>query len=187
MKSQFSNLFTPAQNRPIMIVRFRSGQSKPERWPRTFRVIRENRDCFDEVWFSTGCGVWTLEEHRKRSLDIASAATDLRKIGVLPSLQIQTTLGHADPILKSAGVNGKTWGSYVGKNGEQCQYVNCPRQPDFLEYWRKICQIYAEWHPGSVWIDDDLRLDNHAPAMEPGGCFCKDCLALFAKEKNKNF
>lgn len=177
----------PDPERPLMILRLRAGHEKKEVWDRLYPQLVLAKECCDEVWFSTGIGVPVLDEHRENSALMAGYAEDLRKIGIVPSLQIQATLGHSDAITASAGADGKTWGSYVGVHGEQCQYINCPRQEGFLEYFRELSRIYAQWHPGSVWIDDDLRLYNHSPAPDPWGCYCKDCLAAFSKEEGHDY
>ncbi|MBR2373397.1 MAG: hypothetical protein IKA87_04125 [Lentisphaeria bacterium] len=183
------NIFTgmPDPERPLMILRLRSGHEKKSVWERLFRQLVENKACCDEVWFSTGVGIPILEKHRKRSALMAEHAGELRRHGIVPSLQIQSTIGHSDDIIASAGADGKAWGSYVGVHGEQCKYINCPRQPGFLEYFRELSGIYAQWHPGSVWIDDDLRLYNHNPAPDPCGCYCKDCLAIFSREEGHDY
>ena len=177
--------FFPDPARPLMMMRFRAGHENPEIWERLYPQLLAYKACCDEVWFSSGIGFPVLEEHKAKSRNMSKCAEDLRKIGIIPSLQLQTTIGHSDRIIASAGAEGKTWGSYVGVNGEECLYINCPRQKGFLEYMGEMCRIYAQWHPGSVWIDDDLRLHNHSPAMEPCGCYCKDCLALFSREVGK--
>lgn len=179
--------FLPAPDRPLMMMRLRSGHEKPEVWERLFPQLLKAKACCDEVWFSTGVGFPALEKHRKRSGFMAAHAEELRAAGIIPSIQIQTTLGHSDDIIAAAGADGKTWSSYVGCHGEQCQYVNCPRQPGFLEYMKNLAEIYAQWHPGSVWIDDDLRLHNHRPAADPCGCYCPDCLALFSSEEGHSY
>ena len=183
------NIFSgqPDPERSLMIQRLRSGHEKKPVWDRLFKQLVENKACCDEVWFSTGVGIPLLEKHRKRSALMAAHAAELRKHGIVPSLQIQSTLGHSDDITASAGAEGKTWSSYVGVHGEQCKYINCPRQPGFLEYFRELSETYAQWHPGSVWIDDDLRLHNHAPASDPCGCYCKDCLAAFSCEEGREY
>lgn len=175
----------PDPKRPLMMMRFRPGHEQPEVWNALFPHLIAGKAAIDEVWFSTGVGFPPLEVHRKNSALMAEHACVLRKEGILPGLQIQTTIGHSDRIISLAGAEGKTWGSYVGVNGEECKYVNCPRQEGFLKYMGEISRIYAQWHPSSVWVDDDLRLYNHDPAMEPCGCHCKDCLALFGREEGK--
>ena len=180
-------IYGPDPDRPLMMIRLRIGHERPEIWNRLFPILKKNRDCCDEVWFSTGIGIPPLSEHRRMSALMAEHAAELRKAGIIPSLQFQATLGHSDKITAEAGADGKTWGSYVGIHGEQCRYINCPRQPGFLDYMRGMAEIYAQWHPGSVWIDDDLRINSHAPAMDKGGCCCPLCLSLFAKEEGHTY
>ena len=177
----------PDPARPLTMMRLRSGHEKPEVWKRLFPQLVKYKECCDEVWFSTGVGIPVLDEHRRQSALMAQYAEELRKHGIIPSLQLQSTLGHSDNIIASIGAEGKTWGSYVGANGEKCQYISCPRQQGFVAYFREVAKIYAQWHPGSVWIDDDLRLYNHAPAMAPCGCYCPHCLALFGAEEGRSF
>ncbi|MBO4646712.1 MAG: hypothetical protein J5806_00985 [Lentisphaeria bacterium] len=185
--SQYNGNPGPDPKRPLMMQRLRIGHEAPEIWNRLFPELKRNRECCDEVWFSTGVGFPKLEEHRRRSALMAEHAKELREIGIVPSLQFQATIGHGDFTTGAAGVEGKTWGSYVGIHGEQCRYVNCPRQPGFLDYMREVAKIYAQWHPGSVWIDDDLRLQGHSPASGPGGCCCPYCLSLFSQEEGRTY
>lgn len=185
MKNDFN--FSPAPDRPLMMMRLRSGHENPEVWDRLFPQLVKSKACCDELWFSTGVGVPPLDVHRRQSALMAQHAEALRREGIIPSLQLQSTLGHSDGIIASVGAEGKTWSSYVGVNGEKCQFISCPRQPGFVEYFREVAKIYAQWHPGSVWIDDDLRLYNHDPAMDPCGCYCPHCLALFGEEEGRSF
>jgi len=68
--------------------------------------------------------------------------------------------------------------------GAEDTYCSCPRDPRFLAYMRAVARIYAANHPASVWIDDDLRIDNHDPATRGSldGCWCKTCIAEFNAE-----
>ena len=175
------------ERRPQLIIRLRFGHEEPEIWRRTFQQLAKCREICDEVWFSTGVGIYTLDEHRRLSALMASHAAELRDVGIIPSLQVQATLGHSDSATEQAGAPGKTWGSYVGRNGEQCRFINCPTQPAFLDYLEEMSRIYAAWHPGSVWIDDDLRPSNHRPASSPYGCYCGHCLELFGKREGRAF
>jgi len=180
-------LYGPDPERPLMMIRLRLGHEDPAIWNRLFPVLKRNKECCDEVWFSTGIGIPVLDEHRRMSALMAGHAEELRRAGIIPSLQFQATLGHSDRVTAEGGAEGKTWGSYVGIHGEQCRYINCPRQQGFLDYMREMAKIYAQWHPGSVWIDDDLRILNHYPAMDPGGCCCPLCLSLFTQEEGRAY
>ena len=177
----------PSPRRPLLIQRFKENQELGELWERTFKVISENRACCDEIWFSTGSGYRPLDVHRKTAEAMAKCAEQLREIGIIPSVQIQSTLGHGDLFLPPSTLNVMTWGAYVGKHGQQCRYISCPRQEGFLEYFREVAQLYAAWQPGSMWIDDDLRLNNHYPAVEYGGCYCPDCMRLFSQQEGREY
>ena len=143
-------VYGPDPARPVMMLRLRLGHEDPAIWNRLFPILKKNRECCDEVWFSTGIGIPVLDEHRRMSGLMAGHAKELREAGIIPSLQFQATLGHGDGITAEAGAEGKTWGSYVGIHGEQCRYINCPRQPGFLDYMREMAKIYAQWHPGLI-------------------------------------
>ena len=173
---------------PFSIMRFRGPQTDDDVWPGTFEVLKQYRACCDEVWLSTGIGIPTLESHRKQAANCARAAADLRSAGILPGLQFQATLGHGDSIANNNNedTSGKHWGGFTGADGTECRYCSCPRQPEFLAYLEEVSRLYAAWHPSSVWIDDDLRLNNHSPVMEPF-CYCDRCLDDFAKVEGKRY
>ena len=177
----------PEKNRPQMIIRLRSGHELPGVWERVLEQLKRNREICDEVWFATGVGFPTLDEHRRKSERLAECAGDLRAAGITASLQIQATIGHGDRTIADNSIAGKNWGSYVGRNGEITRTCNCPFQEGFKNYMAELSRIYAQWHPDSVWIDDDLRLTGHYPANEPFGCYCDDCLAAFSKLENSSF
>ncbi len=170
-----------------MIMRLRSGHERPEVWERLFPELKKNRAACDEVWFATGIGVITIEAHRELSAKMAACAADLRSAGITPSIQIQTTLGHGDSIAGAVDNSGKSWGGFVGRQGEVCRFCSCPRQEGLLEYFRQMAEIYSQWKPGSVWIDDDLRLNNHEPAIDTDGCYCPCCLELFGRETGERY
>ena len=170
---------------PVMSLRLRGPHTATEaQWAATFKAIAANPGCCDEVWFSTGIGVPPLDWHRAQAARVAKAADDLRKIGVVPSLQFQATLGHGDALSSSEDCSAKAWTGWTGSTGVEDRFCNCPRQPGFLAYVREMARLYAAFRPGSVWIDDDLRIGNHRPATEGSrvGCWCATCLAAFNAE-----
>lgn len=176
----------PDPQRPIMMIRLRAGYDR-QLWQRLAVQLGKYREACDEVWFSTGSCVLPPDECAVQAAEYAEYAEDLRKLGIVPSLQIQATLGHGDRIAMASGVKELSWHTWVGVNGEKCRYITCPRAPEFLDRLRKACELHAQWHPGSVWIDDDLRPGNHEPAWEPYGCYCPDCLAEFSRMEGRTF
>lgn len=170
---------------PRMSLRLRGPHTADEaQWRETFRALEANPGCCDEVWFSTGIGLPPLAWHRAQAARLARAAEDLRKIGVVPSLQFQATLGHSDAISALEDCSAKSWTGWTGSTGVEGRLCSCPRQPAFLAYVREMARLYAAFRPGSVWIDDDLRISNHAPATDKSrvGCWCATCLAAFNAE-----
>ena len=163
-------------------------------WSETFRVLKENRDACDEVWFPTHVGYPKMEWHRDHVRRLSRYAAQLRAIGIVPSVGFQATLGHSDAESSAAGTDGMTWSGFVGRGGTACRFCSCPRQPEFLAYMREMARLYASFRPGSVWINDDLRIKNHKPAS-PGdrakdgwiGCWCADCIKAFSAETGNSW
>lgn len=155
-------------------------------WGATFRAISENRGACDEVWFSTGVFFPPMAWHREHAARLARCADDLRRAGIVPSLQFQATLGHGDAFAgtpeEMAGRAG--WRGFTGPSGIECAACNCPRDPAFLAYVREVARLYAAAvRPVWLWIDDDLRVSNHRPAAGWAeiGCWCDRCRAAFGE------
>jgi hypothetical protein len=159
-------------------------------WAKTLGILKRNRAACDEVWFSTGQGCPTLDWVRDHARRLAGYADQLRSAGIVPSLQFQATLGHADHIfIREEGADGKTWSGFTGRGGTESRYCGCPRQPGLLAYYREAARLYAAFRPAWVWIDDDLRIMGHDTGspwekVKDGwiGCWCKTCIAAFNAE-----
>ena len=167
---------------PRMMLRLNSRNTfKPEQWTKALKSIAENPGCGDEVWFSTGIAFPKIEWHIEHARRLQAAAEDVRRLGIVPSLQIQATIGHGDHIAAHEDISGKTWGGFMGRGGVEAHTCNCPRQTAFLDYYRQLSAAYAKMKPSRVWIDDDLRVRNHSPAadFESVGCWCATCIAAF--------
>ena len=155
-------------------------------WAATFHALSENRGACDEVWFSTGILFPPMDWHREHAARLARYAADLRRVGIAPSLQFQATLGHGDSFAGTPEeMAGRTWRGFTGPSGVECKACNCPRDPAFLAYVREMARVYAAAiQPPWLWIDDDLRVNNHLPAASGReiGCWCPTCRAAFAAE-----
>ena len=180
----------PAEPTPLMKIRLRAPHTADDaQWAKTFKALVENPGCCDEVWFSTGIGLPKLSDHMANVERLKRYAAQLREKRIVPSLQVQATLGHSDSISALESNEAKNWGGFMGRGGIEAKYCSCPRQPAFLAYEREMARIYAAFGPSSVWIDDDLRICGHAPAspwnkMSDGwiGCWCSRCIADFNRE-----
>ena len=170
---------------PFSAIRLRKAQTdRPEVWKATLAEFAKYREGVDEVWFSTGICFPKMDEHRASAERIAEAANELRAIGILPSLQIQTTIGHGYDLVRYGDNSGFAWQGWVSENGSAAKFVNCMRAPGFIAYITEMASIYAKaMRPYSVWIDDDIRCISHGG---PGwGCYCSYCLGEFAKKEGK--
>lgn len=184
-RAAIENLPAGTDAAPVLSLRLRGlHTATPEQWAATYKAIAANPGCCDEIWFSTGIGLPPLAWHREQAARIAQASADVRKLGITPSLQFQATLGHADDISAQEDCSAKDWTGFTGSTGVEAKLCSCPRQPKFLDYIRAVSRIYAANRPGSVWVDDDLRIVNHRPATVKSrpGCWCATCLAAFNRE-----
>ena len=119
---------------PVLQLRLRAPDIvSDEAWNATREMIAANSGCCDEVWFSTGIGVPSLAVHAERAARMVRAAAELRRLGVVPSLQFQATIGHGDAISLTEDCSAKTWTGWTGSTGVEAKACNCPRQKGFLE------------------------------------------------------
>ncbi|MBQ9430627.1 MAG: hypothetical protein IJU44_03660 [Kiritimatiellae bacterium] len=168
---------------PFSAIRLRKPQTdRPEVWKATLDQFVKYRPAVDEVWFSTGICFPKMDEHRASAERQAAAAESLRRAGILPSLQVQSTIGHGDSFTRYADNSGIVWQTYVSENGATAKSLNCFRAPGFIAYMREMASVYAAAiKPYAVWVDDDIRVINHGG---PGfGCHCEYCIEAFAKKE----
>ena len=173
---------------PLLQMRLRANDTATyEIWKSNLCAFAEHPGCCDEVWFSTGIGVPGLDWHRERADILKRAVADVRKMGIVPSLQFQATLGHGDAFGSPDLFTDKRWNGWTDWKGVETQYCNCPRQPAFHAYLEEVSRIYARVGFSALWIDDDLRYNNHRPADNAGvhvGCWCDTCIGEFNKATN---
>ena len=174
---------------PFSALRFGYRYTQPDKWPEMREALKRNRQAFDEVWFSTGVSFPPLAWHEEHARQCAAAASDLRRIGIVPSIEIQTVIGHTAAILGGGDCTGQNWGTMVSADGLAAERLSCPRDPNLIAYFTRVAELHAAWKPGSLWVDDDLSYRNRAPVLKPEnrlpGCFCDRCLAGFAKAEGR--
>ena len=182
-------IFPAAAEVPFCALRFGYRFTQPDKWPEMRAALEKNRQAFDEVWFSTGVSFPSLAWHEEHARQCAKAADDLRKLGLVPSIEIQTIIGHTDAILGSGDCSGQDWGTMVSADGLPAKHLSCPRDPKLIAYFVRVAELHAAWKPGSVWVDDDLSYRNRAPVLKPenrlAGCFCDACIAGFPASRGR--
>ena len=180
---------SPSSDVPFCALRFGYRYTQPDKWPGMRAALEKNRAAFDEVWFSTGVSFPPLAWHEEQARQCATVAADLRGLGIVPSIEIQTIIGHTDAILGTGDCSGQDWGTMVSADGLAAKRLSCPRDPRLIAYFSRVAELHAAWKPGSVWVDDDLSYRNRAPLLKPEnnlpGCFCERCLAGFAKAEGR--
>lgn len=177
-----------ADEHPILMFRLSMQNSvTDEACANLLSVLKEYPNCCDEVWFSTGTGMPYMDVHSQHAQILTRAMDELEKINIKSSLQIQMTIGHGDQLGGAKEWIAKNWTGWTGSTGVEGKYSNCPRQPGFLEYMREMTRLYAQTEPRVLWIDDDLRYDNHYPATQNSriGCWCDTCLAAFSASEGR--
>lgn len=147
-------------------------------------LLKTEPDAFDDVWLGTLLCLPSLEKHRRMAELDALFAVKIRQLGIGVSLQIPESLGH-----RGCGIGSYeacNWELMVGANGVTCANVSCPRSPEFIAYERRMIALYAAAiKPDTIWIDDDLRMNNHGPVSH--GCFCSRCLTEFSRRNGRSW
>jgi hypothetical protein len=149
---------------------------------RLLEQIRKYPGCCDRVWFSTLYGYPLLETHQQAAEEARSAAQEYRKNKITVDLQISNTIGHGEYMKNrdNSGLKAYDLEPLVGHDAAVAEYCFCWRGEKFLKYIQQMVSIYVQQlMPDTVWIDDDLRPDNHYPVTV--GCFCDNCIAEFCR------
>lgn len=178
---------------PFVVQRYRAPQNYlPGVWEATVRELEKYPGCANDVWFSTGVGFPPLAWHEEHAARLRRHSNDLRRLGISPSLEFQALIGHGDAVIRSrkADISGKTWRGWTIESGTETKGCNCPRDPDFRAYAKRLGEIYGACGFAWIWIDDDFRIAWHMP--EPveeslPGCFCERCVRDFCAREGRSF
>lgn len=174
---------TDASPLPLLVIRlWPDHHNDPACLEELLALLRRQRACCDEVWFCTELGFPTLDRHAESAARMAAAARRFQAEGILAGIQIANTLGHGDGPFAAEGAN---WRRMVGPDGRQTPLCFCPRDARLGEYVAALTRLYAAWGPSSIWIDDDLRMNNHSPVVY--GCFCADCVGQFGRRQGRQW
>ncbi|MBR5528062.1 MAG: hypothetical protein IKV97_03595 [Clostridia bacterium] len=154
------------------------------------KAILDNPGSCDNVWL---CSLYGFPPY-KSVQDAVEHMKEVKKMycdaGISVSLQISNTLGHSAGHMNSYDYSGLIFENtpverMVGEYGEVSDGCYCPRGEFFRNYIYETTKKYAEIEPLYVWVDDDLRIYNHAPVNH--GCFCENCVEAFNKKHNTNY
>ncbi len=108
---------------------------------------------------------------------LLQAKEELAKRNIVYSLNPWITFGHADRGRNDYGhITG--FQGVIGHDGSECKHCACPLSVGWQQHFAQLWTIYAETHPHIIWVEDDIRTFNHAPARY--GCFCDLHLKKFS-------
>ncbi len=135
------------------------------------------RDCpglFAELAFFTSNvhSPMPLDRLREVADKLAPVLTRFRAEGWRVGINHLTTIGHHEENLEDAV--DPALRRQVGFDGQVCRGALCPADPEVLEYVRDSYRVLTAAGPDFLWIDDDVRLNQHMPSEK--FCVCDGCL-----------
>ena len=177
---------------PFCALRVGWHTARPQHWPAMRAALAKNAKAYDEVWFSTGITFPKMEWHERYAEYCKAAAADLRKIGIEPSVELQTVIGHTDYDVENGDHSGKNWlQTMVSCEGKAAKHIACPRDANVRAYFTRVVELHAVYRPAYFWVDDDCSYRNRAPISKPSlqlpGCFCDNCLRGFREAEGRDW
>ena len=143
----------------------------------------------DDVMFfvapkELNCGHITIEEAKKWTDVILRAKKILKENGITMTLNPWITISHYD--LGVGFKEGQNFRAMVGHDGATAQISICPLDSEWRKYYVDLMNFYVETlEPDLLWIEDDMRLDNHMPIGR--GCFCEEHMKLYNARLGTNY
>lgn len=72
----------------------------------------------------------------------------------------------------------------VDVEGNEAALCVCPLCEKWQRHIAGLYARYAQLEPSILWVEDDLRLHNHAPLVW-GGCFCEEHMRIYSERAGK--
>lgn len=119
-----------------------------------------------------------LEGIKEKVSYLEKAGEATKNGGILYSINVATTLGHAEYGGDMAKIHPglKLMVDYKGIRSKACP---CPLSSVWQELIASTYRLYASTGPVRIWVDDDFRFFNHGPVRF--ACFCEEHIGEFAK------
>jgi hypothetical protein len=143
-------------------------------------LLRDCPDLFAELAFFTSNfhSPMSLDRLREVAGKLAPVLTRFRAEGWPVGINHLSTIGHHEENMDAAV--GLALQRQVGFDGQACRGALCPADPDVLEYVRESYRILTAVGPDFLWVDDDVRLNQHMPSEK--FCVCDGCLRDLSDE-----
>jgi hypothetical protein len=118
-----------------------------------------------------------LAEYAPRMAMVRRRMEALRCAGVRSvGINVLTTLGHINEAWDT--MPRLPFQPMIGHDGSVSTGCACPNSAGLREYVRAKYTLAAQAGPDFIWVDDDIRMQNHGVAY---ACFCPLCLEKFAQ------
>ena len=140
-------------------------------------LLSEN-GAIDEVWLATNYGLCSLDEIKKNIPDMRRTAEVLRRRGLIASMQISRTIGHAPTAMKTLstkGIENIKYDFVRYLSGEISGGRLCHNGEDFRAYIKSAMREWGRAEVDTAWVDDDVRLWTFTNSF----CFCDTCINKF--------
>ena len=149
-------------------------------------AVRKNLDVIDEITMFADYshyGYWSPEFTGESAALLTRRIAQYKEAGVSRvGINILCTIGHID---ESWDVLPKTNLQHiVGPDGRESKACLCPSGEDFLSYVADRYAAYARTGADFIWIDDDLRIENHHVSEL---CYCPNCIRKFNEEYGTDY
>ncbi len=181
--SSFGQERIPA-NVPLISYRIFPGQyESDEQFSLLLKFLKEHPDAVDEIAlmdepFPRPAGL-PLEKVEGIAEVLKKRIAGLRQAGIQSvGINVAHTLGHWDV----PGMVFTPMPPAIGHDGTRSLTCMCPNSQEFRAYIQKKYVLMAGTGADFIWVDDDLRAQNHGPVYP---CFCSTCLELFGHEKDR--
>jgi hypothetical protein len=171
-----------------MLISYRLGLDnfmEQERLDVLSAFLEQHRSGVDEIsLFTEGAhGYHPLEFLEERVPGFDRALRRFQGLGWRVGINLLNTIGHLDE------APGRLWETpfqkMVGHDGAVALASSCPLDPAYLEDVRQRYHLMATLKPDFIWVDDDVRINSHAPAKYC--CFCPLCLADISRRLGREF
>ena len=149
-------------------------------------LLREYHEAIDEVAFFTAFThpPLPLAVVKERASMLADVMPRFREIGLAAGINHLATIGHLDENLPNS--LDEPWQHLVDIGGGVSKSCYCVADPKVREYVRASYAALAAAKPDFIWVDDDVRLEHHPPAVTLA-CFCERCVAEFSAETGRTW
>jgi hypothetical protein len=157
-----------------------------KRFNELMEMLGNNKPAVDELslFLSNVHPPLALDEVERRSLVLKERISRVNKEGFSCGVNILATVGHHEE--NAPGLLDGPYARATDINGNICKGSFCPNDPAFLDqYVKELYLLIARIHPDHIWIDDDVRFNQHMPAGTT--CFCDNCLKIFSKETGARY